>query len=239
MDNITTAKQILAVVKDTGAKLIKLQGIDGNIVVTGNTNKISLEQRAKEMEKLLQSSYMPDGCYHLQIFQNTKSIPTNIPVWKGNPANANGNTERVTIAMSENTKNEISALNEKIEKLQQLITANNLSDGHEEEEEEEEEEPENKFSWLKDCFTAILPAIDKHYELSERKIQLAEKTIANNQSEPDMLELTISMLQKIDDQDKAQQALTDLQKSNLTLYNRVLNWYKQNQNKATNEGSGL
>lgn len=239
MENITTAKQILSVVKDTGAKLIKLANPDGNIIVGGNTNKISIEKRANEMEKLLKSSFMPDGVYTLQIFQNTRSQPTNIRIYKGNPANTS-NTETVTIAMSEGTKNEIAALNEKIEKLQQLITANNLNDPDPDDPDLEEEEEENKFSWIKDCVTAILPAIDKHFELSDRKLKLAERQFSDPSANTN-LELTISMLQKIEDTDKAQQALIDIQKTDLNLYNQILNWYKQNQqvNSAANESSGL
>ena len=238
MENITSAKQILAVVKDTGAKLIKLANPDGNIIVGGNTNKISIEKRANEMEKLLKSSFMPDGVYTLQIFQNTRSQPTNIRIYKGNPANTS-NTETVTIAMSEGTKNEIALLNEKIEKLEKLLTENYLSDDDGEGEGKgngEGEEEENKFSWIKDCVTAILPAIDKHFELSDRKLKLAERQFSDPSANTN-LELTISMLQKIEDTDKAQQALLDIQKTDLNLYNQILNWYKQNQqvNSATNE----
>jgi len=233
MENITSAKQVLAVVKDTGAKMIKLVGTDGNVLVSANGPKVDINAKASEIEKVLKSEYMPDGVYVLELYMHSKAQPTKINIYKGSPENI-AKTTFVTQTLNDDSKNEIAALNEKIDKLYLLLNDSELDD---EEEEEELSEPESKFGWIKDCVTAVLPAIDKHFELSERKLKLEESKIGLSESSNtgNLLDFTISVLQKIDDPDKAQAALIDLQKSNLNLYNQVLNWYKQNRQNNSNE----
>ena len=226
MENITSAKQILNIVKDTGTRTIRLLGVDGNLLVAGNNAKIKIDQRAAEMEKILKSAYFPDGTYFLELYQSSAAKPTKIPILKGN-SGFNGNIPVTVTHLSENSntdQSKILELTEKLNKLEALL--NDPDNDFDDDDDDDDDEPESKFDWIKDCIKAIAPAIDKHFELSERKISLDENKFLSEKNEnSEAINYILFLLNFIGENcspEKAKECLNFLQSKDAKLFNTII-----------------
>lgn len=208
------ASQIIKSVNDSGAKYIRLIDTQGNVMIPSNTPKVTLEDRAKQIEKVLNSDIYPDGTYYLEIIQNVKSPGTRVPMYKGEPKKSD-----TVPVISDSKPNDF---NEKIKFLEDKI--NSLCDLLENEEDEDEQGLQDS---APNVFETILPVIipiaDKYFSLQERRLTLEENKLS--QPDNDNYSTIYSYLQNLQSETEVQTVLNLLKITNPEIYNKIVNSY--------------
>lgn len=211
------AAQIIKSVNDSGAKYIRLIDTQGNVMIPSNTPKVTLEDRAKQIEKVLSSDIYPDGTYYLEIIQNIKSPGTRVPMYKGEPK-VSDPVPVISDAKPNDFNNKIQFLEDKINSLCELLESDT------DDEEVMQDHAPNIFETI---LPVIIPIADKYFNLQERKITLEENKakqlpVINNDEN---FSTIYSYLQSLQSEVEVQAVLNSLKITNPDIYNKIVNSY--------------
>jgi len=213
------ASQIIKSVNDSGAKYIRLIDTQGNVMIPSNTPKVTLEDRAKQIEKVLNSDIYPDGTYYLEIIQNIKSPGTRVPMYKGEPK-VNDPVPVISDAKPNDLNEKFKFLEDKINSLCELLE----NDEDETEETELQDSAPNVFETI---LPVIIPIADKYFQLQERKITLEENKLKAfpTESSNDNYSNIYSYLQSLQSETEVQAVLNSLKITSPDIYNKIISSY--------------
>jgi hypothetical protein len=206
-----TIKQVEDLMKDY--MLVKIEDLNGKKIIPFNNPKKDIKTHWKDCIKRFNSQIIPDGYYYFCFSQSIRSCnePDKFLVAKGNPGtsaavpiqnplanqpqqNAKDQLLTVTAALDyitqiANLKNDVTRLELEVQRLKDENAVLNA----ELEELDREGLSENKQSgvaeYLKETGPSILSALDRFFELQEKRINLDEKKldrgVYDKKSEPD------------------------------------------------------
>jgi len=193
-----TLDEIREVQKDQKYKLIGLDTIDGKSVLAKNSGKTTAEDKIDQIEIRLKSPKLTDGYYIVHCRSHHSSVPDNYTIVKGDPEKLNEPAEApdpAPVAKNDNvlSYNKAIAMNKDIAELKAEVEALKKENGEyatqiselEEENEDLANEQENSLSeennmgqnlgtMIKESISALIPVLDRHYDVQEKKIELQQ-----------------------------------------------------------------
>lgn len=194
-----TINQLKSIAKDQGYKLAALEDQQGRRILSFNQLKTSIDKHLTLIPTRLKSEINPDGVYFVLMAQNISKAgkdPDKFPILKGKVSpddlvEAEKRSLPLTLAVSEPAVltyaqaieyNRVIASNEsEIKQLKWELEQAKLTIAELEAELDEEDEglseggPVNPIAkFLSDTMPTIIPMIEKHFELQEKRINLDE-----------------------------------------------------------------
>jgi hypothetical protein len=185
--NHKTVKEILAYIKQDKPGYIRLMDAEQNTLVPYNTKKGATVETLKQIEKILTApaaSLHPDGFYFLSIKSTQTGKHTLHRIAKGNVKEEPAAPATIVVsapAPKENfSETGLSLLQNQLEqlKLENELLKEQLESELEEEEEAVRISEERIDKWVDRAEKIVIPALDKFWELQERKLAIREKEIA-------------------------------------------------------------
>lgn len=258
-EKVYTLKELETIVKDY--KLIKVEDLNGKVIQCYNKINVKPEVHIKTCLKRLSSPIHPEGYYYLCMAHSigyskqpdkylfTKgNAPKEMPATTQNNAQAfsSNKNDLLTVSAALNYISEIAELKNKVFSLEtenkNLKDENAVLNAELEEMEREgeglsEKKPSDTLEYLKETAPTILNALDRYFELQDKRLSLEEKKINTKQQQtqqtikrtikietgsPQHLNLIRSLYNK-GAEDKLNIELDKLESANNELYLQICN----------------
>jgi len=249
--------EIGKIAKEQGYKLAALENLNGEKITSFNQIKTPIDKHLRTLETRLKSDIHPDGVYNVLLAHSiSKSrTPDRYPVVKGNlthdqlseiekksmpltPVIVQPEAERVlTWDSALQMQQTISTQAARIQQLEfeNAQLADQLDDAIAELSNlQETQKPNDTVSFLKETLPSLLPAIDRYFDLEEKKLSIAQGQPTKTQTRqtqgrkpavftpgsPNHL-VFIEYLYRQNKEDKLNYELDRLEEANPDLYNTV------------------
>lgn len=217
-------REILQMVKDQGTRYIRLVDPRGNQIIPINTAKFKIETRAEQIERVLNSELTEPGLYYIELLTSQKGVPIRVPFQKG------GGMHQAPVILQDNGKNDLilQQLSDLTAKLSDIENRLNEPDENLDHDEslDDDEAPEDKYNWLGNAITGLLPLADRFIDIYEKKSLNDNKQAPVQQVAPDIAPAIFESLKFMDENNQIT-LMEALKKSNPEVFNRVCNLINQ------------